>query len=103
MKSDFQSGRHNVKWKRCKFFYDILLQKKVQRPWYQHILTSNENATPICTLISEGYIEYTKYLLSQRISCDFMNTKYRHHIDFISFNVKGLNVYTHTHIPTVIK
>ena len=42
-------------------------------------------------------------ILSQRISGDFMNTKYRHNIDFISFNVKGLNVYTHAHIPTVVK
>ena len=37
------------------------------------------------------------------ISGDFMNTKYRHHIDFISLNVKGLNVYKHAHIPTVVK
>ena len=35
--------------------------------------------------------------------CNFMITKYRHHIDFISFNVKGPNVNTHAHIPTVVK
>ena len=40
-------------------------------------------------------------ILSQRISGDFMNTKYRHHIDFITFNVKCPNVHTHAHIPIV--
>ena len=32
------------------------------------------------------------YILSQRISGDFMNTKDIHYIDFISFKVKCLNV-----------
>ena len=40
---------------------------------------------------------------SQRISCDFMNTNGTHYIDFISFNVKSPNVYTHAHFPTVVK
>ena len=39
---------------------------------------------------------------SQRITCDFMNTKDIHHIVFISFNVKFPNVYTHAHFPTVV-
>ena len=42
-------------------------------------------------------------ILSQRISGDLMNTKYRHHIDFISFNAIYPNVYTHAHILTVVK
>ena len=41
--------------------------------------------------------------LSQRISGDFMNTKDRHYIDFISLNVKCPNVYTHAHFQTVLK
>ena len=41
-------------------------------------------------------------LLSQRIFDDFMKTKDKHHIGFISFNVKCLNVYTHAHFPTVV-
>ena len=41
-------------------------------------------------------------ILSQRISGDFMNTKDRHHIVFISFNVPCPNVNTHAHSPTVI-
>ena len=40
--------------------------------------------------------------LSKRISCDFMNTKDRQHIGFISFNVKCPNVYTHAHFPAVV-
>ena len=56
------------------------------------ILTSNKNATPIYVHL---YLKDILNILSQRISGDFMKTKYRHHIDFISFNVKGLNVYTH--------
>ena len=42
-------------------------------------------------------------ILSQGISGAFMNTKDRHHIDFISVNVKCPNVYSHSHIPTVVK
>ena len=34
-------------------------------------------------------------ILSYMISCDFMHTKDRHYIDFISFNVKCPIVYTH--------
>ena len=40
---NFQSGRHTVEGKRCKFFYDLLLQKKVQRPCYQNIMSKNFN------------------------------------------------------------
>ena len=36
-------------------------------------------------------------ILSSRISGDLMNTKDRHHINFISFNVKYPNVSTHAH------
>ena len=47
------------------------------------------------------YLKDILNILSQRISGDFMNTKDRHHIGFISFNVKGPNVYTHAHFLTV--
>ena len=43
------------------------------------------------------YLKNILNILSQRISCDFMNTKGRHDISFISFNVKCPNVYTHAH------
>ena len=49
--------------------------------------------------------QYLKDMLnihSQMISRDFINTKDRHHIDFISFKVKCLNVYTYAHFPTVV-
>ena len=49
------------------------------------------------------YLKDILNILSQRISCDFMNTKHRHYIDFISFNVKCSNVYTHAYFPTVVK
>ena len=42
-------------------------------------------------------------IFSQRISSDFMNTKNKHHIDFISFNVKCPNIYTHVHFLTAVK
>ena len=42
-------------------------------------------------------------ILSPRISGDFMDTKDRHHIEFISFNVKCQNVSTHAHFPTGVK
>ena len=41
--------------------------------------------------------------LPQRISGGFMNTKDRQHIDFINFNLKCTNAYTHAHFPTVVK
>ena len=49
------------------------------------------------------YLKDISNILSQIICGDFMNTKNRHHIDFISFNVICPNVYTHAHIPTVVK
>ena len=49
------------------------------------------------------YVKDILNILSQRISREFMKTKDRHHIDFISVNVKCPNVYTHAHIPTVVK
>ena len=64
----------------------------------QTILTSNENATPKCTSISQGYIEYT---LTEN-SGDSFNTKDKHHSGLISFHVKCPNVYTHAHFPTVV-
>ena len=48
------------------------------------------------------YLKDVLNKLSQRISGDFMNTKYRHHIDLISFNVICPNVYMHVHISTVV-
>ena len=38
------------------------------------------------------YLKDILNILSQRISGDLMNTKDKHHIGFISFNVKCLNV-----------
>ena len=60
---------------------------------------SNKNAAHKCTSISQDLLN----ILSQRISGDFWNTKYRHHIDFISFLLICRNFYTHAHIPTVVK
>ena len=48
------------------------------------------------------YLKDILNILSQRISCDFMNTKDRHDIGFISFNVECPNVYTPAHFPTVV-
>ena len=48
------------------------------------------------------YIKDILNRLSQRNSGDFMNTKDRHHIGFISFNVKYPNVYTHAHFQTEV-
>ena len=47
------------------------------------------------------YIKDILNIISQRISGGFM--KDINHIDFISFNVKCPNVYTHAHFPTVVK
>ena len=69
----------------------------------KHLTYTHEQwkrATPKGTSISQGYI---LNLLSHRISGDFINTKDRDHIDSISSNVKCPNVYTHVHIPTVVK
>ena len=52
-----------------------------------YILTSNENATPKCT----SYLKDILNILSQRISGDFMNTKDKDRIGFITFNVKCQN------------
>ena len=50
------------------------------------------------------YLRDILNILSQRISGDFMNTKKnRLHNDFISFNAKSPNVYTHAHFPTEVK
>ena len=49
------------------------------------------------------YLKDILNILSQRIAGDFMNTKGIHYIDFISFNVKFPNVYTHAHFPIVVK
>ena len=38
---NFLSGRHTVEGKRCNFFYDILLQKKVQRPCFQNVMVKD--------------------------------------------------------------
>ena len=49
------------------------------------------------------YLNDILYIISQRIYGNFMNTKDKHHIDFISFKVKLSNVYTHAYCPTVVK
>ena len=49
------------------------------------------------------YLKDLLYILLQRISGNFMNTKDRHDIDFIHFNVKCTNYYTHAHITTIAK
>ena len=49
------------------------------------------------------YLKDLLNILSQRISGDFMNAKDRHHVDFIGYNMKFPNVYTHAHYPTVVK
>ena len=49
------------------------------------------------------YLKDILIILSQRISGDLMNTKDGHHIDFICFNVKYPNVYTHALFQTVVE
>ena len=49
------------------------------------------------------YLKDILDLLSQRISCDFVNTNGMYHIDFISFNVKYPIVNIHAHNPTVVE
>ena len=49
------------------------------------------------------YLKDILNILLQWTSRDFMNTKHRQHIDFISLNVKCSNVYTHAQIPTVVE
>ena len=49
------------------------------------------------------YLKDKLNILLEWTSGDFMNTKDRQHIDFISLNVKCSNVYTHAHIPTVVE
>ena len=49
------------------------------------------------------YLQEIVNTFSQNISDDFMNRKDRHDNDFISFKVKYQNVYTHEHIPSVVK
>ena len=51
----------------------------------------------------QQYLKDILNILSLRISGDFMNTKGRHHIVFISFYMKCPNVYTHAHFPIVVK
>ena len=80
-----------------RLFHNTLYFKELAK--FDYILTSNENATPKCSSIYHGYIIY---ILSQGIFGDFMNTKDRHDIGFISFNVKCPNVDTHAHFPTVV-
>ena len=49
------------------------------------------------------YLKDILNIISHRISGDFINTKGKHHIGFISFNVKSPNVYMNAHFPTVVK
>ena len=48
------------------------------------------------------YLKDILSLLSQHISGDFMKTKDRHHIGFISFNVKCPNIYTLAYFQTEV-
>ena len=50
-----------------------------------------------------GLSQVSSFLSSKRISGDFINTKDRHYIGFISFNMKCPNVYTHAHFSTIVK
>ena len=49
------------------------------------------------------YLNDILNILSSRISGDFMNTKDRYHIDFLSFNVKCRNISLLAHLSTVVK
>ena len=49
------------------------------------------------------YLKDISDILSMRISGDFMNAKDRHHIGFISFNVKWPNVNMHAHFRIIVK
>ena len=49
------------------------------------------------------YLKDLLNILISRNSGDSMHTKDIHYIDFISFNVKRPNIYTHAHFPTVVK
>ena len=49
------------------------------------------------------YLKDILNILSHRISGDFMQTKGRHHIGFISSNGKCPNIYTHAHFQNVVK
>ena len=49
------------------------------------------------------YLKDILNILSQRISGVFKNTKNTYDIDFITCRVKIPNVYTHAHIPNVLK
>ena len=49
------------------------------------------------------YLNDILNLLKQKTSDVSMNTKDRHYIDFIRFNMKCPNVYTHAHFPTTVK
>ena len=54
------------------------------------------------SVIGLSQISSLSLILSQMISDDFMDTKGKHHIGFISFNVKCPNVYTHALFPAVV-
>ena len=73
--------------------------------WNIHIQNLNskytheqwKSNTQMYNIISRIY-----WIYFQRISGDFMNTKDRHDIVFISSNMKCPNVHTHVHFPTVV-
>ena len=64
------------------------------------ILTSNENATPKSTSISQGYVDFT---FTENFWWFYEYNLQEPYRLYISFNVKCPNIYTHAHIPTVVK
>ena len=42
---NLQSGKHLIIGKKCNFFYNMLLQRKIQKPCYQNILKKDFNIT----------------------------------------------------------
>ena len=77
---------------------DFLLDNYI--PINQHEIYSRAIETQYQNV--HQYLKDVLNILSPGISGDFMNTKDRNHIGFISFNVKCPNVYTHAHFLTVV-
>ena len=63
---------------------------------------SLREGTSLISVIGTATFSFCAYKHRYVTMNDFMNTKDTHHIGFISFNVKCLNVYTHAHFPTVV-
>ena len=91
---NFQSGRHTVEGKRCKFFYDFLLQKKVQRPCYQNIMSKNFNIsdrilwenvyqTKLKFIDDPLVSEFNYKLLNNLLSNNLFLSKWKKHFTFL--------------------